>query len=201
MLHKVISIEGNIGAGKTTLATLIAQHTGRKLLLEQFEQNPFLADFYVDANRFAFHTELFFLAERFEQWRQMPNVPVVADYSLAKSLYFAEVTLKGPELDTFNRIYQGLIAMAAKPDLTIYLYRTTSQLADQIRNRGRLYEQDIPAAYLEMIHGNYLKHLQADNDKPILLVDAQHLDFEKQQDVDWVLQMLDKTFPPGLTRV
>lgn len=202
MRHKIISVEGNIGAGKTTLASLIAHATGRTLILEQFEQNPFLADFYASPEKYAFHTELFFLAERYEQWRQMPSGPVVADYSLAKSLYFAEVTLKGAELDVFNRIYQGLTELVPKPDLTLYLYRSTDQLNSNILKRGRSYEKAIPTAYLEQIQDSYVSHLEKLTDQSILLIDARNRDFvDGSIDFDWILQLLQSEFPMGITRL
>lgn len=200
MRHKIISIEGNIGAGKTTLATLIAEATGRKLALEQFEQNPFLADFYAQPERYAFHTELFFLAERYEQWRLITNLPLVADYSLAKSLYFAEVTLKGPELEVFNRVYSALTALVPKPDLTVYLYRSSKQISNHIKQRGRAYEQAIPVHYLEQIQDNYLKHLSLLHDQKILIVDAKERDFvENPNDLKWLLEKLDVPYPNGIT--
>ncbi len=200
--HKIISIEGNIGAGKTTLASLIAKQTGRQLILEQFEQNPFLADFYREPEKYAFHTELFFLAERYEQWRNMPEAPVVADYSLAKSLYFAEVTLKGAELEVFNRIYNGLTAMVPKPDLTIYLNRTTRQLNENIKLRGREYELAIADSYLEKIQDNYLKHLERLHNQPILVIDARQLDFQEgSEDLSWILQLIQMPCSNGITRV
>jgi deoxyadenosine/deoxycytidine kinase len=202
MRHKIISIEGNIGAGKTTLATLIAKATGRRLVLEQFEQNPFLANFYAEPDKYAFHTELFFLAERYEQWRQMADEPVVADYSLAKSLYFAEVTLKGAELQVFNRIYEGLMETATKPNLTIYLDRSTQQLNAQILLRGREYEQAIPNSYLQQIQDNYLRHLSLLSDQPIVVVDGRERDFrEGSADLDWILGLIDKPYPVGITKL
>lgn len=202
MQHRIISIEGNIGAGKTTLANLIAKATGRALILEQFEQNPFLADFYASPEQYAFHTKLFFLAERYEQWRQMPSGSIVADYSLAKSLYFAEVTLKGAELEVFNRIYHGLTELVAKPDLTIYLYRSTQQLTEHIKQRGRKYEQAIPDEYLEQIQDNYVSHLEQLADQPIILIDARNRDFkDNSDDLLWMLRIIDSPFPNGVTKL
>ncbi len=202
MQPKIISIEGNIGAGKTTLATLIARHTGRRLVLEQFEQNPFLADFYAHPEQFGFHTELFFLAERFEQWQNLPDTPIVADYSLAKSLYFAEVTLKGAELEVFNRIYNGLMALVPKPDLTIYLYRNTNQLTEHIKQRGREYEQAIAAEYLNQIQDNYLKHLHALNNQSILLIDGQEKDFyDDSPDLSWILEIINAPHKKVLIKI
>lgn len=200
MRHRIVSIEGNIGAGKTTLATLIAKATGRALILEQFEQNPFLADFYTSPEQYAFHTELFFLAERYEQWRQMPQGPVVADYSLAKSRYFAEVTLKGAELDVFNRIYHGLTELVPKPDLTIYLHRSTHQLTEHIKERGREYEQSIPNEYLEQVQDNYLRHLRAIDSQSVVLIDGRNRDFyEGSTDFEWILNLIESSYPLGIT--
>lgn len=202
MLHKAVSIEGNIGAGKTTLAKLVAEATGRKLVLEQFEQNPFLADFYAQPGQYAFHTELFFLAERYEQWRQLPETPLVADYSLAKSLYFAEITLKGAEFDIFSRIYTGLTHLVRQPDLILYLYRSTEQLAAHIRQRGRAYEQDIEDAYLEQIQDNYLRHLRQLPNQRIVLVDARERDFhENPNDLKWLIALLELSYPMGVTEL
>ncbi len=202
MLHKVIAIEGNIGAGKTTLAQLIAKATGRALILEQFEQNPFLQDFYTHPEQYAFHTELFFLAERYEQWRKMPDVPTVADYSLAKSYYFAEVTLKGAELDIFSRIYKGLTHLVKQPDLILYLYRSTAQLSQHIKQRGRAYEQDIEDGYLEQIQDNYLKHLRLLTNQRIVLIDAQSRDFHgNPEDLQWLLQLIGQEYPMGITEL
>lgn len=200
MRHRVVSIEGNIGAGKTTLATLIAAATGRQLVLEQFEQNPFLENFYAQPEQYAFHTELFFLAERYEQWRQIPSGPIVADYALAKSLYFAEITLKGAEFDIFSRIYKGLTHLVQPPDLTVYLYRSTEQLSQHIKQRGRVYEQDIEDAYLEQIQDNYLRHLRLLSNQPIVVIDARERDFHKNsEDLQWLLTLVEQDFDMGIT--
>ncbi|CAN5147831.1 hypothetical protein BH09BAC1_BH09BAC1_25450 [soil metagenome] len=202
MLHRLISIEGNIGAGKTTLATLIANATGRQLVLERFEENPFLAAFYEHPEQHALNTELFFLSQRFNQWIELPDVPIVADYSFAKSLYFAEVTLKGEEFDNFNEIYQGLKLIVRPPDLILYLYRTTEQLSQHITQRGRVYEQEIPETYLQQIQDNYLRHLRLLSNQAIVLIDAQNRDFlQKPEDLQWLLELLQQELPLGITAV
>lgn len=168
--YKYIAIEGNIGAGKSTLASLLAERTNALYLPEQFEENPFLRDFYADPERFGFTVELSFLEERFRNVKQAlaAGKPVVADYLWEKSMVFARVNLKGAELQLFERIYQVLAASIPVPDLVIYLHRSYETLHRQIGRRGRDFEKGISPAYLQQIGAGYQHFFSMENRMPVL---------------------------------
>lgn len=173
-----IAIEGVIGAGKTTMARALAQHWKSKLLLERFEENPFLELFYQEPKRFAFPVEMSFLADRFNQLRQFnfakdlfSEGPVVADYSFVKTWLFASVNLSEPERQLFFDFFSILNRDLPQPDLWIYLEPEESTLRKRITERGRSYEQQLPEGYLEQLHAGYAQYLTAMEDKrPVLLV-------------------------------
>jgi deoxyguanosine kinase len=171
-LYKYVAIEGNIGAGKSTLAGLLADRTGSVFLPEHFDENPFLRDFYADPARYGFTVELSFLEERFRNVKQALSAgkPVVADYLWEKSMVFARVNLKGAELQLFERLYQVLASSIPVPDLVIYLHRSTETLHRQISRRGRDFEKGISPEYLQQIGAGYQQFFSRENRMPVLWI-------------------------------
>ncbi|WP_339888179.1 2-amino-4-hydroxy-6-hydroxymethyldihydropteridine diphosphokinase [uncultured Flavobacterium sp.] len=182
-----IAIEGNIGAGKTTLATKIAEDCNAKLVLERFADNPFLPKFYKDQNRYAFPLEMSFLADRYQQLTDdlaqfdLFKDFIVADYHIFKSLIFAKVTLHEDEFRLYKTMFDIIRKEMPKPDLYVYLYQNTDRLLSNIKKRGRSYEQEIPAEYLEKINRGYLDYIKTQTDLNVLVIDISDLDFIKKQ--------------------
>ena len=171
-----VAIEGLIGAGKTTLAKRLAEQWNGRIVLEEFEDNPFLPRFYEDQARYAFSVELSFLAQRYHQLKRVGErslfEPVtVADYSIGKSLVFASVTLPPDERALFTDLYTIMYGGLPKPDLLVYLHLPMERVRERIRSRGRSYEQAIPAEYLERLQETYLDHLQKSSGQRTLAVD------------------------------
>jgi deoxyguanosine kinase len=195
--YRYIAIEGNIGAGKTTLAQLLAGRTNAVFLPEQFEENPFLRDFYENPERFGFSVELSFLEERFRNVRQAlaAGKPVVADYLWEKSMVFARINLKGPELQLFERIYQVLAASVPVPDLVIYLHRSYETLHRQIGKRGREFEKNIQPAYLQQVGAGYQHFFSRENRMPVLWVDHE---LGPEALVAMVIKLTEQSFAKGL---
>lgn len=183
-----IAIEGNIGAGKTTLATKIAEDCNAKLILERFADNPFLPKFYKDQNRYAFPLEMSFLADRYQQISDdlaqfdLFKDFIVADYHIFKSQIFAKVTLQEDEFRLYKTMFDIMYKEMPKPDLYIYLYQNTDRLLANIKKRGRSYEQDIPTNYLEKINQGYLEYLKSQTEIKALILDISELDFVKNQE-------------------
>ncbi len=183
-----IAIEGNIGAGKTTLALKLAEDCNAKLILERFADNPFLPKFYKDQSRYAFPLEMSFLADRYQQLSDdlaqfdLFKDFVVADYHIFKSLIFAKVTLQEDEFRLYKTMFDIIHKEMPKPDLYVYLYQNTDRLLVNIKKRGRSYEQDIPADYLEKINQGYLDYIKTQTDLNVLIIDVSGLDFVKKQE-------------------
>lgn len=185
--YNYLAIEGNIGAGKTTLATKIAEDFNAKMVLERFAENPFLPKFYEDQQRFAFPLEMSFLADRYQQINDdlaqldLFKDFVIADYHIFKSLIFAKVTLGEDEFRLYKTMFDIIYKDMPKPDLYIYLYQKTERLLHNIKKRGRSYEQEIPEAYLEKINSGYLDYIKTQQDLNILIIDVSEMDFVKNQ--------------------
>jgi 2-amino-4-hydroxy-6-hydroxymethyldihydropteridine diphosphokinase len=182
-----IAIEGNIGAGKTTLASKLAEDCNAKLVLERFADNPFLPKFYKDQSRYAFPLEMSFLADRYQQLSDdlaqfdLFKDFVVADYHIFKSLIFAKVTLQEDEFRLYKTMFDIIHKEMPKPDLYVYLYQNTDRLLRNIKKRGRSYEQEIEASYLEKINQGYLDYIKTQTDLNVLIIDVSELDFVKNQ--------------------
>ena len=194
-----IAIEGNIGAGKTTLATKLAEDCNAKLVLERFADNPFLPKFYKDQSRYAFPLEMSFLADRYQQLSDdlaqfdLFKDFVVADYHIFKSLIFAKVTLQEDEFRLYKTMFDIIHKEMPKPDLYVYLYQNTDRLLQNIKKRGRSYEQEIPAEYLEKINHGYLDYIKTQTDLNVLVIDVSDLDFvKKQEDYVFLLDAINK---------
>lgn len=182
-----IAIEGNIGAGKTSLATQIASDFNAKLILERFKDNPFLPKFYKDQQRYAFPLEMSFLADRYQQLLDdikqfdLFKECVVADYDVYKSLIFAKVTLAEEEYTLYKKLFHLMHKELPKPDVYIYLYQNTERLLENIQKRGRKYEQSIEADYLKKINQGYLEFIKNQHDNRIKVLDISELDFVKNR--------------------
>ena len=180
-------IEGNIGAGKTTLANLIATEFNAKLIVERFAENPFLPLFYKDMDRYALSLEMSFLTDRYQHLqddiRQFDLFKsfVVSDYSIYKCLIFAEVTLSVEEFRVFKRVFNIISANSLKPGMYAFLYQNTEQLVSNIKKRGRAYEQDIEVSYLNNIHKGYLQFMNNNTLFPVLKIDVSGMDFIKNR--------------------
>lgn len=195
-----IVIEGNIGAGKTTLATKIAENFNAKLVLEGFADNPFLPKFYEDSARYALPLEMSFLADRYQQLSEdltqldLFKQFIVSDYYIFKSLIFSRVTLQEDEYRLYHRIFEIMYKEIPKPDLYVYLYQNTAQLLANIKKRGRSYEQEIPSDYLDKINKGYLEYIKQQKDLNIIVIDVSDKDFvENQEDYIGILETLAKS--------
>ncbi|HSQ45564.1 MAG TPA: 2-amino-4-hydroxy-6-hydroxymethyldihydropteridine diphosphokinase [Lutibacter sp.] len=183
-----IAIEGNIGSGKTTLATMIAEDFNAKIILERFADNPFLPKFYEDNDRYAFPLEMSFLADRYSQLSDdlaqfdlFKNF-IVSDYYIFKSLIFAQVTLQKDEFYLYRKMFDIMYKEISKPDLYIYLYQDTPQLIKNIKKRGREYEQNIAPEYLDKIHQGYSSFIKTEENLKTLIIDVSQKDFLNNPD-------------------
>lgn len=177
-----IAIEGVIGAGKTTLAQLIAERNGARPVLEQFEENPFLPKFYQDRKRYAFQTQLAFLASRFKQQEKMTSRDlfdrfIISDYIFEKDRIFARLNLDDDEMALYDTIYSIMTGISAKPDLVIYLQSTVERLMENIVNRGRDYERHITPDYLKELSDAYNQFFYHYNKAPLIIINASNIDF------------------------
>jgi len=186
--YNYIAIEGNIGAGKTSLAKMMSDEFNAKVVLERFADNPFLPKFYEDKERFAFPLEMSFLADRYQQLTDdlaqfdlFKNL-IVSDYYIFKSLIFAQVTLQKEEYILYRRMFDLMYKEITKPDLYVYLFQNTDRLIKNIKKRGRSYEKNITPEYLEKIHNGYTTFIKTQQDLNTLIIDVSQLDFVNSSD-------------------
>lgn len=205
MENKYICIEGNIGSGKTSLAKSLSQRLEGKLMLEEFEENPFLQKFYKDPARYAFQLELSFLAERFQQMQtETPNRDLFqeylfSDYMIEKCLIFSKNNLDDQSIQLYRKLYDIILKSTPKPDIIIYLHKDTDHLLANIEKRARPYEQKIEAKYLNDIYNNYLTYFKQQSQYPILFVDSNEIDFIKNpSQVDQFIELISTPFEIGL---
>ena len=203
MKYTFITIEGNIGAGKTTLAHLLSRHYNARLVLEQFADNPFLPKFYENPQQYAFPLELFFMAERFKQLKELIQQKdlfqnlTITDYLFTKCLLFAKINLSEDEFRLYQRLFDIMYQQLLQPEILIYLHAPVNKLQQNIRKRNRSYEQNIPDDYLFSIQETYTHYIRQHNIKT-LFVDASNADFlgnEKHMQV--ILDALEKEYPEG----
>jgi deoxyguanosine kinase len=206
--YNFIAIEGNIGAGKTSLATRIAAEFNARLILEQFEENTFLPKFYENPTKYAFPLELTFLAERYQQLKDQLSTQdmfktfTVADYFIHKSLIFASRNLSGDEFTLYTRLFNIIEGVLPKPDLLVYLYLDIDNLRKNIKDRGRVYEQNIQSGYLAKIQQGYLDFLRQQHKMRVLIIDTNQLDFVSVQDDYYkILEVMTGTYEPGVHRI
>jgi deoxyguanosine kinase len=179
-----IAIEGVIGVGKTTLARLLQPAFESELLLEVFEENPFLSDFYSDRARYAFQTQIFFLLSRYHQQRRaIPELlatgkSLLSDYTFAKDALFARINLVGDELEMYKRVHEALAEKITMPDLLVYLHASTDTLMQRIATRDRTYERNMERGYIETLNQTYEEFFSRPYDNtPVLTIDTDPLDF------------------------
>jgi deoxyadenosine/deoxycytidine kinase len=202
--YNFVTIEGNIGAGKTTLAHLLAKHYDARLILEQFADNPFLPKFYENPKQYAFPLELFFMAERFKQLKEFIQQQkdlfqsvTISDYLFIKCLLFAKVTLPEDEFRLYQRLFDIIHQQLVQPDILIYLHAPVNRLQANIRKRNRPYEQNIPDDYLFNIQETYTHYIKQHNTKT-LFVDASEANFlGNEKHVQAIIDALDKEYTEG----
>ena len=205
MIYNHIAIEGNIGCGKTTLATMLSSDINARLVLEQFADNPFLPKFYSDPEKHAFPLELFFMAERYHQLKNLKEQDlfkpqIVSDYFFVKSKLFAQNNLKKDEMQLFNRLFDIMLSSLSKPDLLVYLYSDVVRLQQNIKNRGRDFEQNIADEYLQNIQDKYLDFLRKQSDFPVLLMDVSNVDFVADKNIyDKIRELIFREYSVGVT--
>ncbi|NCT76456.1 MAG: deoxynucleoside kinase [Sphingobacteriales bacterium 46-32] len=203
MRYNFITIEGNIGAGKTTLANLLSKHYNARLVLEEFADNPFLAKFYENPQQYAFPLELFFMAERFKQLKEllqqkdMFQQVTISDYLFTKCLLFAKVNLPDDEFRLYQRLFEIIHQQLLQPDLLIYLHAPVTRLQANIRKRNRAFEQKIPDEYLFSIQETYTHYIRQHNIKT-LFIDASNADFlGNEAHLKVVTDALEKEYEEG----
>jgi deoxyguanosine kinase len=203
MNYQFITIEGNIGAGKTTLAHLLSKHFNARLILEGFADNPFLPKFYENPKQFAFPLELFFMAERFKQLKEllqqkdMFQTITISDYLFTKCLLFAKVNLPDDEFRLYQRLFEIIHQQLIQPSILIYLHSPVSKLQENIKKRNRPYEQNIPNEYLFSLQETYTHYIKQHNIKT-LFVDATNADFlGNEKHVQVIIDALEKEYENG----
>jgi deoxyadenosine/deoxycytidine kinase len=203
MKHHFITVEGNIGAGKTTLAHLLSKKLNARLILEEFADNPFLPKFYENPNQYAFPLELFFMAERYKQLKDMIHTKdlfqtvTVSDYLFTKCLLFAKVNLPEEEFRLYQKLFDIIHQQLVFPDILIYLHAPVQKLQSNIRKRNREYEQSIPDEYLFNIQETYTSYIKQHNIKTIF-IDASNADFlGNEKHLQVVMDALEKDYDDG----
>lgn len=203
MKYNFVTIEGNIGAGKTTLAHLLSKHFNARLILEEFADNPFLPKFYENPGQYAFPLELFFMAERYKQLKDLlqtkdmfQNV-TISDYLFTKCLLFAKVNLPDEEFRLYQKLFEIINPQIVQPDIVIYLHTPVKKLQENIKKRNRDYEQSIPNDYLFTLQETYTQYIKQHNIKT-LYVDAANADFlGNEEHMKVILDALDKEYEDG----
>jgi len=208
MNYNYIAIEGCIGAGKTTLAEMLAAEFNAELILERFADNPFLAKFYKDPTHYAFPLEMSFLTDRYQQLKNLLSKRdlftdlVIADYFIDKCAIFSKNNLQQDEYNLFLKVYEIISGFLPKPDLLVYLYKSPENLLKNIAKRGRDYEQEIAAEYLESIQENYITFFKQRAQSPVLIIEANELDFvNKIADYEKIKSFLQQKYEMGVHRI
>lgn len=203
MLYNFVTIEGNIGAGKTTLAHLLSKHYNARLILEEFAENPFLPKFYESPEQYAFPLELFFMAERYKQLKDLLQTKdmfqqvTISDYLFTKCLLFAKVNLSGEEFRLYQKLFDIINPQILQPDLLIYLHKPVNKLQENIRKRNRSYEQSIPNDYLFNLQETYTQYIKQHNIKT-LFVDAGNANFlGNDEHLKIITEALNKEYENG----
>jgi deoxyadenosine/deoxycytidine kinase len=203
MKYNFVTIEGNIGAGKTTLAHLLSKHYNARLILEEFAENPFLPKFYESPAQYAFPLELFFMAERYKQLKELLQTKdmfqqvTISDYLFTKCLLFAKVNLPDEEFRLYQKLFDIINPQIVQPDILIYLHTPVNKLKENIKKRNRQYEQSIPSDYLFSLQETYTQYIKQHHIKT-LFVDASNADFlGNEQHMKVITDALDKEYENG----
>ncbi len=209
MKHRFINIEGNIGAGKTSLCDRLSAHFDAKILKERFDENPFLTDFYTDIQRYGFATEVFFLNQRYHQLHnEFANTNfdtqiLLTDFSFYKSLIFAQKTLNTKEFKLFKELFEIVNHKLPKPDIFVYLRTSIDRILQNIARRGRLYEKNISVEYLQSIDDSYMEFIKMNqNDLRCVIIDTSHIDFVHNDDhFAQILTLMQANYEHGVTEI
>ncbi len=203
MKYNFVTIEGNIGAGKTTLTHLLSKHFNARLVLEEFADNPFLPKFYENPGQYAFPLELFFMAERYKQLKDLLQTKdmfqniTLSDYLFTKCLLFAKVNLPDEEFRLYQKLFEIINPQIPQPEILIYLHSPVHKLQENIKKRNREYEQNIPNDYLFTLQETYTQYIKQHNIKT-LFVDAANADFlGNEQHLRVIIDALDKEYEDG----
>ena len=203
MKYNFVTIEGNIGAGKTTLADILSKQLNARLILEEFAENPFLPKFYESPEQYAFPLELFFMAERYKQLKDLLQTKdmfqhvTISDYLFTKCLLFAKVNLPDEEFRLYQKLFDIINPQIIQPDILIYLHTPVNKLQENIRKRNRKYEQNIPNDYLFNLQETYTQYIKQHNIKT-LFVDASNADFlNNEAHVKIIMDALEKEYDHG----
>ena len=204
-----IVVEGNIGAGKTTLAEMLARDCNARLVLEQYADNPFLPKFYANPDKYSFPLELSFLAERYRQLNDkiaqtdLFQTLTIADYYFVKSLIFARITLEDDEFTLYRQLFDIIWQHIPMPSLYVYLHSSVERVMRNIKIRGREYEQNIDPEYLRKVQDSYLDYFKTASKFPIVVIDTTEMDFVHNQADYAKLKdiILQRQFPAGVTYV
>ena len=206
--YNYVVVEGSIGAGMTTLSTMLANDFNAELVLERFADNPFLEKFYKDPEHYAFPVEMTFLMDRYQQLKNLLTARdlftdfVIGDYFIDKCLLFSKNNLSKDEFSLFKTVFDTISGFLPKPDLILYLYTKPDRLLKQIAKRNRSFEKDITAEYLTDIQEKYLTYFRENQQIPILLVDTENVDFvENNLDYQRFKELINTQFEAGIHRI
>ncbi len=206
--YNFMVIEGNIGAGKTTLSKMIARDFDYRLVLEEFSDNPFLSNFYTNPERYAFPVELFFMTERYKQLQEeltqqnLFQKGTISDYFFLKTLLFARHTLSGEENRLFHRLFDILNAGFPHPDILLYLHRPIPELLKNIKKRGRSYEQDMKDTYLKQVQNGYLEYFKSISNFPVVILELEGHDFvENKENYQLIKKVFEQSYANGINNV
>lgn len=206
--YNYVVVEGSIGAGKTTLSTMLARDFNAELVLERFADNPFLEKFYKDPEHYAFPVEMTFLMDRYQQLKSLLTARdlftdfVIGDYFIDKCLLFSKNNLAKDEFSLFKKVFDTVAGFLPKPDLILYLYTAPDRLLKQIAKRNRAFEKDITAEYLSDIQEKYLTYFRENHQIPILLVDTENVDFvENTSDYQYFKKLIMEQHDAGVHRI
>lgn len=206
--YNYIVVEGCIGAGKTTLSKMLAADYNAEIVLERFADNPFLPKFYKDPVHYAFPVEMTFLMDRYQQLKSLLSARdlftdcVIGDYFIDKCIIFSKNNLLTDEYNLYKNVFDTISSFLPKPDMIMYLYNDTDHLLKNIAKRGREYEKEITADYLQNIQDSYLTYFRQHATMPILLVDTSQLDFvQSKDDYERLRQLVEQTYPAGIQRI
>ncbi|MBN2894237.1 MAG: deoxynucleoside kinase [Bacteroidales bacterium] len=206
---KFVVVEGNIGAGKTSFSARVSEDFNASLILEKFADNPFLPKFYEDQDKYAFQLETSFLIDRYDQLKKQLQAPdlfsnfVVSDYFFSKSLIFAKHTLKLDEFNLYRKIFDLIYKTVPKPDLYVYFHLPIKKLLENISKRGRDYEKNISAEYLEKVQNAYFSYFKEQTDFSFLVINTENLDFvAEKSDYELLLELIfNHQYPKGVTTI
>lgn len=208
IMYQYIVIEGCIGSGKTTLTEMLAEDLNAEIVLERFADNSFLPKFYKDPLHYAFPVEMTFLTDRYQQLKQLLSQRdmfkdlVISDYFIDKCIIFSKNNLQDDEYNLYTKVYDIISTYLPKPDLLIYLYNNADNLLQNIAKRGRSYEQEITADYLNSIQDSYMTYLKQHPNCPILIVESRNLDFvHNPEDYQKIKSLLNNQYETGITRI